>query len=545
MAADDHARRLTLVDAVCLVVSSLLGCATRLWNLHLPATPVYDETHVGRFLNWYHDRAFFFDLHGPLSKLLIYWTATALGFEGRKSCPYESTQPYAADCSLAPQRLVPALCGACMVPLTFATCRAMRLAPLAALLCTWLGLVDTLFISLSRVHMNDMVQTLFIALTHLLALRACAPPSSAWWLAATGTALGCALQCKFAMALTTTAWLGLMNLLVLAEVAYSEASAGLRAAFKRVLKEALMRGLLLLGIPILIHLALLRVHLSYLPNSGNGDNYMTAEFQSTLIGNKHYDAAQDDHKRPSFALVAIEHLRTQFWYNRNMAVLFPRGSHPFDTPWYTWPVAMRGVYASLVKDWYKIAEAVDEKHSFGVYLHPTPHIVLLTTASIAIALIALALLTLRAKFAWMTRRWSSESGKARADAVLSDWVGSLRPGGSGSLAIAYLLHLLPYATQERQTFLLYYLPAYYFAVLAFGKLWHECACVHLRPTVCLIATIALCGAIGRVAWYLSPIAYGSKVLVQEWNDRLRYASTECWPYSFPQEPCWVDVDQKE
>ena len=99
--------------------------------------------------------------------------------------------------------------------------------------------------------------------------------------------------------------------------------------------------------------------------------------------------------------------------------------------------------------------------------------------------------------------------------------------------------------QVTRTFLLYYLPAYYFAVLAFGKLWHECACVHLRPTVCLIATIALCGAIGRVAWYLSPIAYGSKVLVQEWNDRLRYASTECWPYSFPQEPCWVDVDQKE
>ena len=155
-------------------------------------------------------------------------------------------------------------------PLTLATCRAMRLHPLATLLCTWLVLVDTLFISLSRVHMNDMVQTLFIALTHLLALRACAPPSSAWWLAATGTALGCALQCKFAMALTTTAWLGLMNLLVLAEVAYSEASAGLRAAFKRVLKEALMRGLLLLGIPILIHLALLRVHLGLGRDPGRG-----------------------------------------------------------------------------------------------------------------------------------------------------------------------------------------------------------------------------------------------------------------------------------
>ena len=106
----------------------------RLYNLHEPQTPVYDETHVGRFLNWYHERAFFFDVvcapralheshacargmrppathttapgrlqHGPLSKLMMHWTATRLGFAGRASCPYESSAPYAARCELAPQ----------------------------------------------------------------------------------------------------------------------------------------------------------------------------------------------------------------------------------------------------------------------------------------------------------------------------------------------------------------------------------------------------------------------------------------------------------
>ena len=29
----------------------------------------------------------------------------------------------------------------------------------------------------------------------------------------------------------------------------------------------------------------------------------------------------------------VEHAQSQFWYNRNMAVLFPRGSHAFDTAW--------------------------------------------------------------------------------------------------------------------------------------------------------------------------------------------------------------------
>ena len=46
--------------ALFVCVLTLLGCASRLWNLHHPETPIYDETHVGRFLNWYHEGKFFF-----------------------------------------------------------------------------------------------------------------------------------------------------------------------------------------------------------------------------------------------------------------------------------------------------------------------------------------------------------------------------------------------------------------------------------------------------------------------------------------------------
>lgn len=89
-----------------------------------------------------------------------------------------------------------------------------------------------------------------------------------------------------------------------------------------------------------MHLALLAVHLAYLPNTGNGDGYMSQAFQSMLLGNAHHrEAALAGQPPPSFGALALEHLQTQFWYNRNMAILFPRGSHPFDTPWYTWPLA--------------------------------------------------------------------------------------------------------------------------------------------------------------------------------------------------------------
>ena len=195
-------------DPWALCTMTLAAAGLRLYNLHEPQTPVYDETHVGRFLGWYHEQAFFFDVHPPLSKLLIFQTASFLGYRGKASCPYESTVPYAAKCDLAPQRLVPALCGAALVPLAMLTCAQMGLRRRAATLAGWLVLVDNLFLSVSRLHLNDMVLLLFIAATHHAALHAChVPPpaepmpsgrATAARLAATGMLLGCALQCKYA-----------------------------------------------------------------------------------------------------------------------------------------------------------------------------------------------------------------------------------------------------------------------------------------------------------------------------------------------------------
>jgi hypothetical protein len=204
----------TPIDSFALVALTMVACVTRLWRLHHPATPVYDETHVGRFLGWYHDRAFFFDVHGPFAKLSMYWSAVTLGFDGRNSCPYESAEPYVASCDMLPQRLLPAVCGAALVPLTYCTCARMQLRPQAMLLAAWFVLIDTHLVGVSRLHLNDAIQLLLIALTHYFALAATAapPPPPAplppWpplllQLGATGLCLGCALQSKYAIALTT------------------------------------------------------------------------------------------------------------------------------------------------------------------------------------------------------------------------------------------------------------------------------------------------------------------------------------------------------
>ncbi|EOD40336.1 hypothetical protein EMIHUDRAFT_222774 [Emiliania huxleyi CCMP1516] len=415
-------------DASCLFLLTLAAGVTRLWRIDLPATPVYDETHVGRFLNWraasavpkrspsnppsqirllarlpprYHQRAYFFDVHPPLAKLAMYRVALALGFRGAASCPYESTEPFAAECDLAPQRLLPALCGTAMVPVAFITARAAGLSRASSLLAAYLVLSDNLFLALSRLHLNDIIL---------------------------------ALLCKYGAPLTTLGWLGLQNLLLLCRLAAQGRSVA------ALLRQAAARGAILLGLPLAMHVAMLRLHLSLLPNSGDGDGYMSEGFQATLAGNP-LAASLPPGERPSFLALALEHAATQFRYNRNMAILFPRGSHAFDSRWYSWPLAARGVHFSL----------------------------------------------------------------------------------------------------DRQTFLLYYAPAYYFAILIAAAGW-DALVVRARSVprrVGWALTAAAAAFFGSFTARLWRLAVGAPATPHEWHAMLRLASTECWAEQWLGETCWA------
>ena len=213
----------------------------------------------------------------------------------------------------------------------------------------------------------------------------------------------------------------------------------------------------------------------------------------------------------------------------------------------------------------------------GVFLHPNPHVTIATALTAAftalrlIALIGRALGTALGTHLCRRTRTADAAAdpaaaNADADTAAADddtaaadaaananaaaappdaahtLLHSLRPGGSGSLLMAYVLHWLPYATQERQTFLFYYLPAYYFAILLGARAWHATACAALRPPVALAATVALIAAVGGIATRLAPLAYASPAHLSEWTDALKLASTECWgDERLEDATCWVDA----
>ena len=95
------------------------------------------------------------------------------------------------------------------------------------------------------------------------------------------------------MALTTLGWLGLQNLWLLGTLAAQ------RRGARALVLQAAARGLLLLGLPLLLHVLLLRLHFAHLPRSGNGDAYMSPEFQATLEGSRYAESVPFE-GRPSF-----------------------------------------------------------------------------------------------------------------------------------------------------------------------------------------------------------------------------------------------------
>ena len=140
-----------------------------------------------------------------------------------------------------------------------------------------------------------------------------------------------------------------------------------------------------------------------------------------------------------------------------------------------------------------VAPSIHLPHRFGIFIHPNPLSVLLT-AAIA-ALTALALLTI-VVLSLLRRQHAARSRHLR------HLTSAMRPGGEASLLLAYLLHWLPYATQSRQTFSFYYIPAYYFAILLTARAFDYGLTAAPRGGTAVVMLLTLLAALatGAVAW---------------------------------------------
>ncbi|RKF79055.1 Dolichyl-phosphate-mannose--protein mannosyltransferase 1 [Golovinomyces cichoracearum] len=307
---------------------TLLAIVVRLFRIYQPSSVVFDEVHFGGFASKYIKGRFFVDVHPPLAKLLITLVGWLAGFDGEFTFKHigmdylEPGVPYVA------MRMLPAICGILSIPTTFLTLKATGCQTLTATLGALLITFENGLITQARLILLDSPLLFLISLTGLaftsFTNQQEQGPSKAFqpvwwfWLVMTGVCLGATLSVKW-VGLFTIAWVGSLTIVQLWV---------LLGDFKNVsprlfAKHFLSRFLCLILIPISIYMLMFGINFICLVNPGDGDGFMSSEFQATLNTKAMQDVAADV---AIGSRVSIRHHNTQGGYLHSHNIMYPTGS---------------------------------------------------------------------------------------------------------------------------------------------------------------------------------------------------------------------------
>lgn len=184
-------------------------------------------------------------------------------------------------------RLLPAVMGVGVVPLSFLTLRGLDCGTTSAILGAAFILFENGLITQSRHILLDSPLIFFTALTVFCWVafsnedqeKGRAFTEKWWlWLILTGLSLGAVVSCKW-VGLFTIATVGLDTVRQLWNLL-----GDLRVPPRLFVKHFLARALCLIVLPIFFYMSMFAIHFQILQSSGDGDGFMSSSFQHTLSG---------------------------------------------------------------------------------------------------------------------------------------------------------------------------------------------------------------------------------------------------------------------
>ncbi|KAI1433698.1 dolichyl-phosphate-mannose-protein mannosyltransferase 1 [Xylaria sp. CBS 124048] len=311
-----------------MLLVTFLGAIVRLFRIYQPSSVVFDEVHFGGFATKYINGKFFMDVHPPLAKMLIALAGWLAGFTGDfdfKDIGKDYLEPGVPYVSM---RLFPAVCGICLVPITFLTLKAVGCRTATAALGASLITFENGLLTQARLILLDsplVVATAFTALafTSFTNQHEQGPAKAfdiGWWfwLVMTGLGLGITVSIKW-VGLFTIAWVGSLTLVQLWVILGDTKTVTLRI----FAKHFMARLFCLVIIPVTFYMAMFAIHFLVLPNPGEGDGFMSSEFQATLNNKGMQDVPADI----AFgSRVSIRHVNTQGGYLHSHPLMYPTGS---------------------------------------------------------------------------------------------------------------------------------------------------------------------------------------------------------------------------
>ncbi|KAI9754020.1 MAG: hypothetical protein M4579_004896 [Chaenotheca gracillima] len=315
-------------DLTALSVLTIVATAVRLFRIYQPTSVVFDEVHFGGFASKYIKGRFFMDVHPPLAKMLLTLAGWLAGFDGDFDFKdigkdyVEPGVPYVA------MRLLPAIFGVLTVPTIFLTLKAAGCRTTTAAMGASLLIFENALLTQSRLILLDSPLIIFTAFTALAwtcftnqqeqGSEKAFEPTWWFWLIATGLGLGATVSVKW-VGLFTIAWIGSLTVLQLWVLLGDTRTVTTRIWFKHLLA----RVFCLIVIPMAFYMSMFAIHFLCLVNPGEGDGFMSSEFQATLNSKAMQDVPADVMLG---SRVTIRHHNTQGGYIHSHQHMYPTGS---------------------------------------------------------------------------------------------------------------------------------------------------------------------------------------------------------------------------
>ncbi|KAI8077657.1 glycosyltransferase family 39 protein [Thamnidium elegans] len=306
------------------VLLTLWACYIRLWKISQPASVVFDEVHFGGFASKYINKKFFMDVHPPLAKMMIAWTAQVVGFNGSFDFKEIGTDYLSSHVPYVPIRVFCALNGILLVPMSYWTIRSSGFSVKAAILTAFMICYENGLVTNNRLILLDSILLFFTGFTLLMWINfrnQIRQQFTTWWwvwLAMTGIGLGLTVSCKW-VGLFTIATIGVAVLKELWDLWGDH-----RTEMSTFIYHFIARTVCLIILPCCIYMACFLIHFGMLPESGSGTNFMSPEFQTSLEGIKFPQTTPADIVYGS--KIDIRHMGTSGGYLHSHDHAYPGGS---------------------------------------------------------------------------------------------------------------------------------------------------------------------------------------------------------------------------
>ena len=281
----------------------------------------WDETHFGKMASWYINRTFFFDVPPPLGKMMIAAMGYTSGYNGTH--PFEKPGDLYNDHPFLGMRGGCTLLGCAVVPFCFLTVWNFTQSLTASCLAACFLIFDIGVLILNRYILLDPILLFFISgsFFSMSQFRTIQEPfTTPWWtwLTVTGAMLAGAISVKF-VGLFIVLYVGIFTIGQLWGIL-----GDLSQPFLYTIKHFLARAVCLIAVPIALYVSIFYIHLTVLSRSGSGDGFYSSLFQSSLVGNRLYNASMPREVAYG-AVVTLKNHRTGGAYLHSHFHLYPEG----------------------------------------------------------------------------------------------------------------------------------------------------------------------------------------------------------------------------